>query len=1057
MITVDSSGNPLSGAFANAMQQPQVGFDMALYIAGSGIVSAGIKRAVLELGAGYAMDELQTFTPCQLMSTQFEAQLYGLSWNIMGARVEVRVGVWTGSSYEYVTVAHITITEQSTWQGITTIKGKGILSLTNVPIPLAEGDYTPAQIAAAVLSATGITVDIGSFSSLQNAHVGAGMTCRDALASLCARLGGHACELNGSISVRPYSSATTYTIPVDYVRDADLGSIGYTVDGITVEAAGESFAYGTGRVHIEDPTATASTSAVTWGNISSYWFMPGSLKAAIIDPRVTPADTVLFEYTDGGSTYSYSIPARGISITYDGGYFGNYMASGLTAQSEAELVDGPLSSRVASAYELAAEAEQIAAATGQYFWHDTNGAHISTEALDPAGAQNTLWNTEGMLFRRETDNLLAILAGETAATSGMAVYDGQGNDGSNIVASFTGSGVTVGRDGEQHVEIATESTDFFNVDGTLVGRIGSGETETIEYTRWTGIIIDEQHDTFSASATFSPLPDFTAGNLKVSDDPQGPGLQPGLFYWNIELSDFGTVSDPDQGVTVTATRLDSRSWSLEVSGDGNSNDMPAVYARYMQSGSSPYYIFGTGYATGSYAFAEGLGTTATSWAAHAEGGSTQATGDYSHAEGNGTQATDEEAHAEGYLTVSSGIRGSHAEGEETTASGRASHAEGRYNTASGDSSHAAGWHNTASGDCQTVIGKYSSPGANDAFVIGNGSVGAPGNAMEVDWDGNMQLPGTSTAAAHNGFRGRKNLASTDDIDALYTTGIYYVGGNSVGGTLPSGVTDYFSLITMGGSSETSTGYVGKQVLLTGSTLYVRSYAGIPRAWTAWVQMVGGIPVSVANGGTGASTASPNRVFAGPSSGTSAAAPSFRALVAADIPNHAASKITSGTLALARGGTAADNTACAINTVFAGPSSGNAGNASWRKLVAADIPNHSTAKLTSGTLGIARGGTGSTAVTSVVNTSTVTMYVWGPVVMIQLHGVTKAPDGSAIWSTAYLANYKPGYNISAIVAATTGELARAWVSASDGKVYLSAVNTTASKAWYGTLTYIYMPA
>ena len=68
-----------------------------------------------------------------------------------------------------------------------------------------------------------------------------------------------------------------------------------------------------------------------------------------------------------------------------------------------------------------------------------------------------------------------------------------------------------------------------------------------------------------------------------------------------------------------------------------------------------------------------------------------------------------------------------------------------------------------------------------------------------------------------------------------------------------------------------------------------------------------------------------------------------------IPNLAASKITSGTLALARGGTASDNTARAINTFFAGPSSGDAGNASWRKLVAADLP----------TVTVAKGGTGAT--------------------------------------------------------------------------------------------------
>lgn len=46
-----------------------------------------------------------------------------------------------------------------------------------------------------------------------------------------------------------------------------------------------------------------------------------------------------------------------------------------------------------------------------------------------------------------------------------------------------------------------------------------------------------------------------------------------------------------------------------------------------------------------------------------------------------------------------------------------------------------------------------------------------------------------------------------------------------------------------------------------------------------------------------------------------------------------------------------------NTVLAGPSSGSAAAPSFRSLVAADIPNISTSKLTDGILGVARGGTG----------------------------------------------------------------------------------------------------
>lgn len=83
---------------------------------------------------------------------------------------------------------------------------------------------------------------------------------------------------------------------------------------------------------------------------------------------------------------------------------------------------------------------------------------------------------------------------------------------------------------------------------------------------------------------------------------------------------------------------------------------------------------------------------------------------------------------------------------------------------------------------------------------------------------------------------------------------------------------------------------------------------------------------------------------------------FAAAVAATPPAshvHSATDITSGLLALARGGTGADNSSQTANLVFASPGSGGAGAASWRALVAADIPNLDAAKITTGALAKAR--------------------------------------------------------------------------------------------------------
>lgn len=128
----------------------------------------------------------------------------------------------------------------------------------------------------------------------------------------------------------------------------------------------------------------------------------------------------------------------------------------------------------------------------------------------------------------------------------------------------------------------------------------------------------------------------------------------------------------------------------------------------------------------------------------------------------------------------------------------------------------------------------------------------------------------------------------------------------------------------------------------------------------------------------------NAVFAGPSAGSDAN-PTFRSLVAADIPNLDASKISSGTIDDARLPTATASALGGVkvgsglsisngvlradidlsspvgnitaNTFLAGPTSGIAALPSFRAITANDVPSLSTDKLTSGVLPIVRGGTG----------------------------------------------------------------------------------------------------
>jgi len=141
----------------------------------------------------------------------------------------------------------------------------------------------------------------------------------------------------------------------------------------------------------------------------------------------------------------------------------------------------------------------------------------------------------------------------------------------------------------------------------------------------------------------------------------------------------------------------------------------------------------------------------------------------------------------------------------------------------------------------------------------------------------------------------------------------------------------------------SSGYVD----LTGS----QAIAGVKTFATAPVL---GTPLAVSSGGSGTASAAANAVFAGPAGGSGA--PAFRALDASDIPDLDASIIVSGTLGVSRGGLGV--AAAAPRSVFAGPSSGSVdGSPAFRALSATDLPDLDVAKLVSGTLGVARGGTG----------------------------------------------------------------------------------------------------
>lgn len=288
------------------------------------------------------------------------------------------------------------------------------------------------------------------------------------------------------------------------------------------------------------------------------------------------------------------------------------------------------------------EAQAIAEATGQHFWHDSNGAHVTEVTADQwAQSQtghNILVNSLGILLRKAL-NYIAAWTG-----SALSFYDGNGNAASNVTASFGSAGAQIGKTGESHIEMDYHSMRLIDKDGN------------------TYLDVNDQRD--------------RSGIASVSDTFESNGAT-GLFdltYTAVDTSYTVTVD----GVAVTPVQRETSFFIL--------SPIPAagavVAVEYGTEEAVRSFTFGTrGTATvGPGSFSEGYRNVASGYMSHAEGSESAASGGVSHAEGSYTVASGDESHAEGSYTVASGFC-SHAQNQGTIAQDYYQTALGRYNVA----------------------------------------------------------------------------------------------------------------------------------------------------------------------------------------------------------------------------------------------------------------------------------------------------------------------------------------------------------------------------------------
>ena len=162
-------------------------------------------------------------------------------------------------------------------------------------------------------------------------------------------------------------------------------------------------------------------------------------------------------------------------------------------------------------------------------------------------------------------------------------------------------------------------------------------------------------------------------------------------------------------------------------------------------------------------------------ASHAEGNETQASGDYSHAEGQETEAVGNNSHAEGFQTHANKDN-SHAEGQETEAVGNNSHAEGFQTHANKDNSHAEGQETEAVGNnshaegFQTHANKDNSHAEGRITVADGVASHAEGNETQASGD-YSHAEGLRTEAVGNNSHAEGQGTVTEEVGG-HVAGMY---------------------------------------------------------------------------------------------------------------------------------------------------------------------------------------------------------------------------------------------------------------------------------------------
>ena len=357
MITKNSSGGDLSTTYGGYVSDDSRQWQAGLFVNGVR-VDCAIKR--IEVTKGSCGSE--NFGIGNVVSSALTATVMELTDNLTGQNVEVRVGLFTGSDYEWVTLGFFDVDRCKGNAYSTTVTGYGKTYTRLSGSFVVPSTKTLGSVASAIASSAGCTVsfDSGIDTSLAVTNDFVGASNYQALATLAEFVGGYAVDTNdGNIAIHKFGS--TPTLVVDTGMMLSLPSVEdepFTITGVkcVVSSASEdesgtpipevSYEYpvgGTINLITNNPNMTQEIfQGVFAPSLVGYSYSPADVNLSLGDPRIEGNDVLRVQDIGG----EYIVPVHSVRHVYDGGFSSQVKAVKATTADYGVVNNAPLTQRI---------------------------------------------------------------------------------------------------------------------------------------------------------------------------------------------------------------------------------------------------------------------------------------------------------------------------------------------------------------------------------------------------------------------------------------------------------------------------------------------------------------------------------------------------------------------------------------------------------------------------------------------------------------------------------------------------------------------------------------